>query len=327
VLASRPISAIATRIFGSGIPIFMLHRMVQDDKPGSGHTPSFVRQCLEFLKENGHSFVSVEDVIQFLRGKITLPTKPVAFTMDDGFEDQATLAAPVFSEFNCPVTIFVITGMLDGLLWPWFCQVEYLIDNSKVDVIELDLPAGEKTFALNSPHTKSLSISYILQAIKDLNWDSVPETIDKLAHATQVEIPLAPPPNYKPITWDMARKLENQGICFGPHTVSHPILSGVDDRQAEQEITGSWQRINDELSSPSRVFCYPNGRLSDYGSREVDIIRKNGIVGAISTVAGYAERSAHADNLYNLPRFGLPGSLQDFIQYCTWIEYAKQKLR
>jgi peptidoglycan/xylan/chitin deacetylase (PgdA/CDA1 family) len=272
--------------------------------------------------------VSLEDIIDHLRDNTTLPPKPVAFTMDDGFEDQASLAAPVFTEFNCPVTIFLITGMLDGQLWPWFCQVEYLLEHSKETIIHLEFPAGKQTFELDTPEKTRRSTGHILQAIKKMDWNAVPDILAALADATQVEIPASLPAAYKPISWDQARDLEKQGITFGPHTISHPILSRVDDRQADQEIRGSWQRLREELSSPSKVFCYPNGRLCDFGKREIELVRTIGLLGALSTVPDYAGNGDdQQDGLYMLPRFALPGVFEDFIQYCTWIEYAKQKLR
>lgn len=304
----------------------MLHRMVEDSGTNDGHTVSYLRQCLEYLQENGHSFVSIEDIIKYLRGGKSLPPKPVAFTMDDGFADQTDLAAPVFIEFNCPVTIFVITGMLDNILWPWFCQVEYLIKNSKAETIELDLPTGKKLYDLGTLNINSRPVNTILEAIKDVSWETVPGILEKLSHSTQVDIPATPPGDYEPISWDKARDLENQGISFGPHTISHPILSRVSGGESEREITGSWQRLKDELSSPSRVFCYPNGRLTDFGAREVGIVQKNGLLGALSTVPSHATSASRAnDSLYALPRFEVPDTIQDFIRYCTWIEYAKQK--
>lgn len=328
VLASRPVSAVADRIFGTGIPIFMLHRMVRDNEPGSGHTPSYIRRCLQFLKDNGHSFVSIDDIIEHRRGDSTLPPKPVAFTMDDGFEDQASLAAPVFKEFNCPVTIFLITGMLDGQLWPWFCKVEYLIKQSKADFLHLELPSGKETFDLSTPGKSQTSTIHILQAIKAVDWTNIPDILERLSDSTQVEIPATPPEEYRPISWDQARELEKQGISFGPHTISHPILSRVSDRQSEQEIIGSWQRLKAELSGPSNVFCYPNGRLSDFGDREIGILRESGFLGALSTVPDFAGKKKPEENdLYKLPRLGLPGMFPDFVQFCTWIEIAKKKFR
>ena len=306
----------------------MLHRMVEEGAGSGGHTPSFLRQCLEYLRANGHSFVSIEDIIDHLSHDKPLPPKPVAFTMDDGFEDQATLAAPVFIEFDCPATLFVVTGMLDEQLWPWFSKVEYLIDHCKENTIELELPSGKKTFTLDTPHQNSKASACIQEEIKGMPWEQVDGMLETISRTTQVDIPLTAPKQYRPITWETARTLEKQGIRLGPHTVSHPILSKTDDIQSTAEITRSWQRLKEELSSPSPVFCYPNGRSADFGQREIDIIKSNGLSGALSTVTGCASKDdPTTSDLYRLPRFGLPGTFDDFIQYSTWIEYAKQRIR
>ena len=328
MLASRPVSAIATRLFGTGIPIFMLHRMIHQHESGSGHTPLHLRRCLQYLKDNGHSFVSLEDILAFLRDETALPSKPVAFTMDDGFYDQATLAAPVFIEFNCPVTIFLISGMIDGNLWPWFSKVEFLVTHASANVIELETPKGAMAFQLNNRQDKCQAIKSIKEIMATLSGESVPGILDKLADSTRIEIPTTPPDEYRPLTWDMARGLEKQGIKFGPHSVSHRILSRLNDSESQNEITGCWQRLENEMSSPSRVFCYPTGRRSDFGSREIEFIKKNGFLGAVSAVPAYVETNPSSRNLwYSLPRFALPESFNDFIQYCSWIEYAKEKRR
>ena len=153
LLASRPVSAIAGRLIDSGIPIFMLHRISADDSGDNCHTPSYLCRCLRYLRDRHHTFVSVEDILAALRGEIELPKKSVAFTMDDGFYDQAALAAPVFIEFGCPVTIFLITGMLDGELWPWDDQVTYLLKEARTRSIEVDFAGHRLRYRLDNPLT------------------------------------------------------------------------------------------------------------------------------------------------------------------------------
>lgn len=322
LLASRPISAVAIRLLGQSIPIFMLHRIIPDDSSTQGHTPAYIRRCLQYLKDNGHSFVSLETIIYALQCDIALPDKPVAFTIDDGFYDQASLAAPVFLEFDCPVTIFLVTGFMDNKLWPWFAQVEFLIHRSKADAIELNIL--DESLTINIKPGRSLAVKTIQEKIKLVDGESIPYILDQLAHSTNVDIPATPPLEFSSLTWDTARELEAKGISFGPHTVSHPILSRLKDQNSEHEIIASWNRLQDELAAPCPVFCYPNGRPCDYGSREIDYIKQAGLIGAVATVSKQVELNADSASYeFNLPRLGLPYSFQDFIQYSTWIEHAK----
>jgi len=328
ILTSQPISAFATPLTGLGVPIFMLHRMYPDSDPGQTMTPGYLRQCLQYLKSNGYSFVSLEDIFNSIREQQPLPRKCVAFTIDDGFIDQATLAAPVFAEFECPATIFLISGFLDNHIWPWYSQVEYMLAHCKVANIELELPDKKLKFAASSDKEKQQTTWSLLEEIKTINWRHVPQILQDLSRATQVIIPDSAPEDSKAMSWEMARTLEKSGIRFGPHTVTHPILAKVDDQQSRNEITQSWQRLNDELAYPSPIFCYPNGELKDFGQREIDIVRDSGFIGAVSTVPKQVDlNSTTHDYLFKLPRYGLPKSFLDFKSMCSWVEHVKEKLR
>ncbi len=327
MLASRPVSAVATRLFGYGTPIFMMHRFVPDVSSKKGHTPNYLRRCLQFLKDNGHTFVSLEDILNAIRNGTLLPRKPVAFTMDDGFSDQATLAAPVFSEFDCPVTIFLISGMLDGQLWPWDDKVAYIMKNSVADTIEVTIRKQYCMFKLDNEPNIEHAISTTQNIMKTMDGKSISATIQMLAEAAETTVPEIAPYDYQPMTWDMVRALEKDGINFAPHTISHRILSKLNAKDSEIEIVKSWQRLKDELTSPVPIFCYPTGRPSDYGTREIDLLRKMHFLGAVSTVPNYVNlQNKTTKHLYSLPRFGLPDTFDNFIQYCTWIEHAKSKV-
>lgn len=325
LLASKPVSVVAERIFGAGIPIFMLHRTETGASSSGTHTPEVIRRHLQYLKKKGHSFVSVMDVHAAVRGKKTLPPRSIAFTIDDGFLDQATIAAPVFVEFECPLTIFLITGFLDGDLWPWFSQVQHLVGTSGISSFELEFPDNRHSFSTECSISRKKSASAIIEMMKSLDAERIPDLIDQLSRATRVAVPKDPPNEFRPMTWDIARELEQKGISFGPHTISHPILANVSDQRSKREIVDSWRRMKEELVHPVPIFCYPNGRICDYGRREIDFIRNAGLVGAVSTVHEQVELNNEGELYeFNLPRFSFPDSVEDLVQYSTWIERAKQ---
>jgi len=97
--------------------------------------------------------------------------------------------------------------------------------------------------------------------------------LHELADIAAVQLPENPPSDYRPITWTQARQLESDVVSFAPHSVTHNILSRLDDSRLEAEIKHSWQTISAELENPLKVFCYPTGRQEDYGQREIDVLK------------------------------------------------------
>lgn len=330
ILASRQVTAIADRLFDRGIPIFMIHRMTQDDSPDLGRTsPDHLRRCLDYLQEHNYSFMSLEQLILALDHKRTIPPKPVIFTMDDGYIDQAEIAAPIFLEYNCPLTFFIITGMLDQTIWPWDAQVSWIIESSRKSSVESSSAIKNLNIKFDEDINKRAFRRSIQGALKKIDAELIPDILQQLANDTGISIPVTAPPSYEPMNWDMARKLEDQGIHFAPHSVSHNILSRLSQKTVEWEIKQSWQTISNELKNPLKVFCYPSGRPIDFGSREIEVLKNTGYLGAVSAASDFVkyEKNNSGDQMYSLPRIALPDNMMDFIQYCSWIERTKRSHR
>ncbi len=325
-LTMPSVAAFGSKVFGNGVPIFMLHRFESDSHSCSGTPPSHLRHCLHYLSENNFTFISLTELLTALSDAKPLPPKSVVFTIDDGYADQIEVAAPIFLEFNCPVTIFLITGMLDGKLWPWDAKVSHLINYTEKDFLAFSLAGEHFQLSLSNQENRRNAVKTIKDTMKALSAENVDDMLNQIAEATGETLPATPPDDFRPMTWDMARKYESKGIHFAPHTVSHRILSKLNADSAENEIVNSWKRIKEELTSPSPVFCYPTGRYCDYGPREIDILKKAGFIGAVSTYPAQVERVKKSTKyLYQLPRFGFPSTLEEFIHDVSWLGYARNR--
>ena len=326
ILASRQVTAIADRLFDSGIPIFMLHRMAQGSSSDTGRTsPDHLRQCLDYLQDHKYNFISLEQLILAIEHKRTIPPKPVVFTMDDGYIDQAEIAAPIFLEYNCPLTFFVITGMLDQTIWPWDAQVSWIIESSQKSSLEASTAIKNLCIKFDESISKRTFRRSIQDALKKIDAEFLPDILQQLANDTGITIPDTAPPSCQPMTWNMARQLEDQGICFAPHSVSHNILSRLSQKTVEWEIKQAWQTINNELKNPLKVFCYPSGQSIDFGNREIEVLNNTGYLGAVSAVPDFVryENNDSGNQIYSLPRIALPENMIDFIQYCSWIQRVR----
>src|SRR5664279_1968910 len=150
--------------------------------------------------------------------------------------------------------------------------------------------------------------------------------IEALATVAVVELPKDPPRRYAPLTWEQARACEQHGMTFGPHTLTHPILSRTSDAQAEFEITQSWMRLRQELKNPAPVFCYANGQAEDFGTREFVVLEKTGMLGAVTGGGGYPVATrfkATPEARFKVGRFSMPPDLADVLQYVNGVYQFK----
>ncbi len=155
------------------------------------------------------------------------------------------------------------------------------------------------------------------------------EAIHRLISEADVEPPSQPPLCYAPMSWDQARACEKNGMSFGPHTVTHPVLSRTSDEKSASEIAGGWERLRAEVRGPVPIFCYPNGRLADFGDREVATMKSLGLIGAVTGVSAYARAQPFRDSNqypYRVPRFGYLDSLPQVIQVVSGLERFKRSL-
>jgi peptidoglycan/xylan/chitin deacetylase (PgdA/CDA1 family) len=311
--------------------VFMLHRFSDPERGIAGCDVSHLRRALAYLTRNGYELVTLVELFERLGGKGPLARGAVAFTIDDGYVEQATIAAPVFAEFGCPVTTFVTTGFLDRKVpWFWWDQIEYIFRHAARRSAQVRLGDEVLEYRWENQKERSRAQDDFTAKCKVIPQVDKPTAIAQLARATDVELPALPPAAYAPMSWDQVRECERIGMSFGPHTVTHPVLSHSTMDTAAQEITESWARLRAEARTPVPVFCYPYGWRADFGDREVAILRRLGFVGALAAEPGYANALSFRrseDDRYKVPRFGFPDELPHMIQYVSGVERFKQLLR
>lgn len=302
--------------------IFMLHRFQSPIAPSHAeHNTGFLETILQEIRKFNIPVVTVDDIIQAKLGYKEVPENALAFTMDDGFLDQAEIGAELFIKYDIPATIFLVTDFLDGDYWPADCQVEYIITNTKKTTqLTLQLEFNEVTLALEN---KAYTRTQVIDLIRRMPLKKAHEFVSAFAVAAEVDLPSKPAYEYRPMSWQNARQLERRGISFGPHTCKHPLLSQEEDSVAEYEIKSSIERLSSELKSYSKVFCYPTGRKNDFTERDALYAQQGGCIGAVNAQPGYANTKS-TKNIFNIDRFALPQTLSEYRQYAYKFERLKQ---
>jgi peptidoglycan/xylan/chitin deacetylase (PgdA/CDA1 family) len=263
--------------------VFMLHRFSGPD--GVGHDVAGLRTWLGRLRAARYPLLDLGELFEALRADRPL-RGAVAFTLDDGYLDQAELAGPVFAEFDCPATIFVTTGFLDGRVWFWWDQIAFVFRATRRTSFTVESGHIRVTYALDVDRARAVAdYTARLKAMPDV---AMRGAVADLARAAEVDLPDTAPPEYAPLSWEGLRSWERRGLRFGPHTVTHPILARADEESSVREIADSWNRLRLEAQRPVPVFCYPNGQEGDFGEREFRTVARLGLLGGVIGIPGFA---------------------------------------
>lgn len=225
----------------------------------------------------------------------SLPARAASITFDDGYADNERVALPILKRFGIPATFFVSTGFSDGGI---------MFNDGVIEAVR-GAPAGTYDLSrfgmgsceLNDGASRRGAIDAMLPQIKYRPVSERGKLVEELAAAMRATLPadlMMRPTQIK--------RLHDEGMEIGGHTVNHPILAVLDAREARAEIIGGKRRLEEITGAPVRLFAYPNGKPGqDYGPRDVEIVKEAGFAGAVSTLSGVAGRGS---DVFQLPRFG-----------------------
>lgn len=331
VLTSNMVAPLFSRaVRGSGT-VFMMHRFADRERGNAGHDSDELRARLARLRRSGREVVSVEEIVRRASANALGNSSPIAFTVDDGYADFASVASSVFAEFDLPVTVFLVTGALDSHDWFWWDRISACFEQSEMRQVTIHI-AGEQLHVSWSSVEERLRVeTQVMEALKLVGNSERQRVASLLPSVLDVDLPDIPPLKYAPMTWDDVRVCATRGATFGAHTVTHPILSRVGPLESRSEIMTSWQRLTEEIpDAMSDVFCYPNGRSEDFSEREIETLTEVGAGSAVTTRPGYvtaAELQSAMNRRYTLPRFPYSDERRDFAQIEYGIERVKAAVR
>ncbi len=295
---------LARHMSRQGLRILTYHRF---GDPGGAWEKALQQQCVHFRRY--YHPVSLTEAAAMLRSARPLPPRSLVITIDDGYRDCLP-ACRLFRSFGIPVTVYVATDFLDGLTWLWTDVARWAFQQTSVAEWEYRGPSGPVRFSLVSPALRRLAQFQIIETLKLASNAERLQWIRELPRQLGVSLPPQPPPDLAPLSWEEVGSLAGQGVEFGAHTRSHPILSRLaGETELRHEVDGSRARIEQEIGRPVLHFCYPNGRPQDLSPLAVEVVRRAGFQTAVTTAPGLNYRGA--DSLL-LKRLGVEPDLSPF---------------
>ncbi|MDZ7332029.1 MAG: polysaccharide deacetylase family protein [candidate division KSB1 bacterium] len=127
------------------------------------------------------------------------------------------------------------------------------------------------------------------------------------------------------LSWDQIKLLVQAGWEVGSHTVSHPDLVSLSNKELQNELKGSREVIESKLNQRVRFISYPFNR---FDRRVIDVAQQAGYCGACALWV--SQRWNDLPWQFRVPRLGVYriDSLSWFKKKlaASWMERFKQRL-
>jgi len=273
--------------------ILMYHRVALTPAEGAIGVDQF-RQQMRTIKRELNP-ISLEDLIS-ANDRNIVPKNAIVITFDDGYAD---FYQHVLKEEGIPCTLFVTTGFVNGDIWLWPDRLRFCVDKSLQESIRV--PGQDRALSLSGNQQA------VWNALADhcltLSSPDKARFIESVATELGVSPPHAPPLEYQALNWDQVREITRSGFTIGSHSVTHPIMTSLDDASLKFELTESKAEIERQIERPVNAFCYPNGQPFDFDERVKTAVHAAGYQCALAAFPG---RNTLGDRLA-IHRY--PGSL------------------
>ena len=272
------------RHFGSsrcGLLVLAYHRIAdmsaEDEHPGDPELVSASLADFEWqmqLVARHFQPITFRRVIECLEGGTAMPQRSLVVTFDDGHLDNYTGAFPILRSLGIPATIFLSTGYIGSQEPYWFDHVARLLAKAPSGPIQLtSVPFKAVLLDMRSRRSATEALLGLLKRVANSRRLDCLDELDRLfpsrrdGSASNEQFALS---------WPQVREMAAAGIEFGSHTVSHPILTQVDDVQLRRELSESREAIVAHTGQAGDIIAYPIGKRFAFDERVIRACEASG---------------------------------------------------
>lgn len=264
-------------------------------------TPDWLEKSIEFIRSKGSDVVSLDSMCAMLRGEAA-PRRFAVFTFDDGYEDNYSLAYPVFRKQQAPFTVYVSTSFPERRFVPWWFLLEDLI----LSKTKLDVTVNGHVFSFDcSAESGREAAFYRLRSeILDGCRFDYRETLRQIFEPHAITIS-----KYSGLgmSWEQVQELSRDPlVTIGSHGVEHVPLAKLPALELAEELLQSRLTLEQKIGKRVSHFCFPFGGRGEAGPREFEAVKDAGYTTAVTTRAANIFPE-HCSHLYSLPRGSISG--------------------
>lgn len=231
--------------------------------------PRFTELLCSLLSAGG-SPVSLDDAI---RGE-PLPQRAFAVTFDDGFENNASVAAPILRDLRVPATFYVTTGFIESNGLSWTDMLENALEAA--GGVALRVPGLEGRY--DRPAEKIALMDRIRAHVKNDSSIDPYAFAERILREMNVERVHIDPQLDQKLRWPQLTELAKDPLfTVGGHGHTHRILSFLTPTELEAEITQSVDLLRSRSGIEVRHYSYPEGLAHCYSDEVISALKRHGV--------------------------------------------------
>jgi peptidoglycan/xylan/chitin deacetylase (PgdA/CDA1 family) len=226
----------------------------------------------------------------------------IAITLDDGYADNAEVAAPILRRLGVPATFFVTTGGFDDPTEFWWDRLEHLLLEAEDRPGEVSVQVGRRKVVVSLVDRRRR-----LETLARLNRHLMrqpPAIVERVVSvlATKTGRRLSACARHRRLSVEQARALATDPLFeIGSHSCSHASLGAVPMADASRELADSRRVLGDAVGVTPRLFAYPFGAPATVRRRHAVEAGRTGYEMAFLNVQGAAD----AASPFSIPRVGV----------------------
>ena len=268
---------------------------------GSGRDP--LQQCVEpgRLVDQVSVLRELADVVPLAELDKPSRSRRVAVTFDDGYADNAAVAAPILRDAAVPATFFIPSRILEDRTEYWWDRLEHAHLDGAPQAATVDVaPAGRRVrIDVRSEAGRLRSLKALNRRLRSLPLTVVEPLVAEIAGQLRASPSAACDAHAVMGATDVASIAAEPLFEIGSHGITHVMLSALPSADQEAELRASRASLERATGRPVTSLAYPFGTVVAFTEETIRLAQESGYQRACSNVAG----PGHANRgRYRLPR-------------------------
>jgi len=243
------------------VTILTYHRVLPDERAlayplsSLAMPQSMFEQQVQWLAEQCR-LLPLSEAIRSLNAPEMHDRPVVCITFDDGYADNAEIAAPTLDRHDARATFFITAGAVRErkVLWHDRAVMAWQQHGSEAGAI------AERALNMERATCGARDAREFARWLKQRS----PGQRDQALQAVLSNAPHAPnAAPFRLMSIEQVQALHATGHEIASHTLSHALLPQLDDHELERELAGSRSTIAEWTDASPLGIGYPNGDVDD----------------------------------------------------------------